>query len=197
MKLVLKNVLFRNCYRSQRYRQRYRKISNNTQPYRHVTCHRWVDAFCDITGAEEAKNSDVWWSWQNVGLLFLCKLATLAFCYRRGISFQRTQPAGVFSDVSRCQSNISLETTYKLDLDHMFSPLADSFLVLMILAAYSWPDSTFTQRRTTENAPLEMQQTTNQADSQHFNKKPFTLSFKFWRHNLIECRSPPPPPPFL
>lgn len=38
-----------------------------------------------------------------------------------------------------------------------FSPLAESFLVLMILAAYSWPDSTFTQRRTTENAPLETQ----------------------------------------
>lgn len=52
----------------------------------------------------------------------------------------------------------------------MFSPLADSFLVLMILAAYSWPDSTFTQRRTTENAPLEIKQS---ACFQHLNKKPF------------------------
>lgn len=34
------------------------------------------------------------------------------------------------------------------------SPLADSFLVLMILAAYSWPVLNFTHRRTTENAPL-------------------------------------------
>ena len=33
-------------------------------------------------------------------------------------------------------------------------PLADSFLVLMIFAAYSWPDDFFTQRRTTEKAPL-------------------------------------------
>lgn len=36
-------------------------------------------------------------------------------------------------------------------------PLADSFLVLMILAAYSWPASTFTHLRTTEKAPLEGQ----------------------------------------
>lgn len=34
-------------------------------------------------------------------------------------------------------------------------PLADSFLVLMILAAYSWPVQSLTQRRTTEKAPLE------------------------------------------
>lgn len=34
------------------------------------------------------------------------------------------------------------------------SPLADSFLVLMILAAYSCPVRTFTHLRTTENAPL-------------------------------------------
>lgn len=33
-------------------------------------------------------------------------------------------------------------------------PLAESFLVLMILAAYSWPASTFTHLRTTEKAPL-------------------------------------------
>lgn len=36
-------------------------------------------------------------------------------------------------------------------------PLADSFLVLMILAAYSWPASTFTHLRTTEKAPLKGQ----------------------------------------
>lgn len=34
-------------------------------------------------------------------------------------------------------------------------PLAESFLVLIILAAYSWPASTFTHLRTTEKAPLE------------------------------------------
>lgn len=33
-------------------------------------------------------------------------------------------------------------------------PLAESFFVLIILAAYSWPASTFTHLRTTENAPL-------------------------------------------
>lgn len=33
-------------------------------------------------------------------------------------------------------------------------PLAESFLVLMILAAYSCPASTFTHLRTTEKAPL-------------------------------------------
>lgn len=32
--------------------------------------------------------------------------------------------------------------------------LAESFLVLMILAAYSWPVQSLTQRRTTEKAPL-------------------------------------------
>lgn len=37
---------------------------------------------------------------------------------------------------------------------HTFSPLAESFLVLMILAAYSWPVQSLTQRRTTEKAPL-------------------------------------------
>jgi len=36
----------------------------------------------------------------------------------------------------------------------LFLPLADSFLVLMILAAYSWPVQSLTQRRTTEKAPL-------------------------------------------
>lgn len=36
----------------------------------------------------------------------------------------------------------------------MSSPLAESFLVLMILAAYSWPVQSLTQRRTTEKAPL-------------------------------------------
>lgn len=40
-----------------------------------------------------------------------------------------------------------------------FLPLADSFLVLMIFAAYSWPDSTLTHRRTTENAPLKKTKT--------------------------------------
>lgn len=35
-------------------------------------------------------------------------------------------------------------------------PLADSFLVLMILAAYSWPVQSLTQRRTTEKAPLRV-----------------------------------------
>lgn len=36
----------------------------------------------------------------------------------------------------------------------VLSPLAESFLVLMILAAYSWPVQSLTQRRTTEKAPL-------------------------------------------
>lgn len=36
----------------------------------------------------------------------------------------------------------------------LVSPLAESFLVLMILAAYSWPVQSLTQRRTTEKAPL-------------------------------------------
>lgn len=35
-----------------------------------------------------------------------------------------------------------------------YLPRADNFLVLMILAAYSWPVQSFTQRRTTEKAPL-------------------------------------------
>lgn len=39
------------------------------------------------------------------------------------------------------------------DKNHL--PLADSFFVLMILAAYSWPDDIFTHRLTTENAPLK------------------------------------------
>lgn len=38
---------------------------------------------------------------------------------------------------------------------HRYLPLAESFLVLIILAAYSWPASTFTHLRTTEKAPLE------------------------------------------
>lgn len=33
-------------------------------------------------------------------------------------------------------------------------PLAESFFVLIILAAYSWPTHSLTHRRTTENAPL-------------------------------------------
>lgn len=37
---------------------------------------------------------------------------------------------------------------------HSSSPLADSFLVLMILAAYSCPVEIFMQRLTTEKAPL-------------------------------------------
>lgn len=37
-------------------------------------------------------------------------------------------------------------------------PLADSFLVLMILAAYSCPDDFFTHLRTTENAPLRREE---------------------------------------
>lgn len=36
----------------------------------------------------------------------------------------------------------------------MYSPRADSFLVLMILAAYSCPVEIFMQRLTTEKAPL-------------------------------------------
>lgn len=39
-------------------------------------------------------------------------------------------------------------------LRFFLSPLAESFLVLMILAAYSWPVQSLTQRRTTEKAPL-------------------------------------------
>lgn len=37
----------------------------------------------------------------------------------------------------------------------VYSPLAESFLVLIILAAYSWPVHSLTQRRTTEKAPLK------------------------------------------
>lgn len=36
-----------------------------------------------------------------------------------------------------------------------YLPLADSFLVLIILAAYSCPVQSLTHLRTTENAPLE------------------------------------------
>lgn len=48
----------------------------------------------------------------------------------------------------------SHDTGYVLTSLFQFSPLADSFLVLMILAAYSWPVQSLTQRRTTEKAPL-------------------------------------------
>lgn len=41
----------------------------------------------------------------------------------------------------------------------MYSPLADNFLVLIILAAYSWPVEIFMHRLTTEKAPLEEGQT--------------------------------------
>ena len=41
-------------------------------------------------------------------------------------------------------------------------PLADSFLVLMIFAAYSCPDDFFTHLRTTEKAPLRRGNTNNQ-----------------------------------
>lgn len=61
-----------------------------------------------------------------------------------------------------------------LQSSYRSSPLADSFLVLMILAAYSWPDSTFTQRRTTENAPLETQQETKRTVSRS-NKNLFHI----------------------
>lgn len=44
------------------------------------------------------------------------------------------------------------------------SPLADSFLVLMILAAYSCPVEIFMQRLTTEKAPLH--------DSSHIYNQP-------------------------
>ena len=37
----------------------------------------------------------------------------------------------------------------------MFLPLADNFLVLIILAAFSCPVHSFTHLRTTEKAPLE------------------------------------------
>ncbi len=39
-------------------------------------------------------------------------------------------------------------------LNKIHLPLADSFFVLMILAAYSWPDDIFTHRLTIEKAPL-------------------------------------------
>lgn len=41
-------------------------------------------------------------------------------------------------------------------------PLADSFLVLMIFAAYSCPDDFFTHLRTTEKAPLRRKNINNQ-----------------------------------
>lgn len=59
-------------------------------------------------------------------------------------------------------------------------PLADSFLVLMILAAYSWPVQSLTQRRTTEKAPLgvtwgtetEREPISVPADTQHPAMRP-------------------------
>ncbi|TNN63728.1 hypothetical protein EYF80_026045 [Liparis tanakae] len=39
----------------------------------------------------------------------------------------------------------------------LYLPLAESFFVLMILAAYSWPVDFLTQRRTIEKAPLEQE----------------------------------------
>lgn len=44
----------------------------------------------------------------------------------------------------------------------VFLPLAESFLVLMILAAYSCPEEIFTHRLTTENAPLKWTDTQRQ-----------------------------------
>lgn len=41
-------------------------------------------------------------------------------------------------------------------------PLAESFLVLMIFAAYSCPDDFFTHLRTTEKAPLRRKNINNQ-----------------------------------
>lgn len=46
------------------------------------------------------------------------------------------------------------ESDSALISDPWVLPLAESFLVLMILAAYSWPVQSLTQRRTTEKAPL-------------------------------------------
>lgn len=52
-------------------------------------------------------------------------------------------------------------------------PLADSFLVLMIFAAYSCPEDFFTHLRTTEKAPLRRKNINNQK-SVPFHILPFT-----------------------
>lgn len=52
-------------------------------------------------------------------------------------------------------------------------PLADSFLVLMIFAAYSCPDDFFTHLRTTEKAPLR-RNNINNPKSVPFHMLPLT-----------------------
>lgn len=54
-------------------------------------------------------------------------------------------------------------------------PLADSFLVLMIFAAYSWPVDFLTHRRTTEKAPLQQRDQEEHA-GQHLSIHPSILN---------------------
>lgn len=49
-----------------------------------------------------------------------------------------------------------------MSVDGVTIPLADSFLVLIIFAAYSCPDDFFTHLRTTEKAPLRRNDINNQ-----------------------------------
>lgn len=49
-----------------------------------------------------------------------------------------------------------------ISVDGVDIPLADSFLVLIIFAAYSCPDDFFTHLRTTEKAPLGRKNINNQ-----------------------------------
>lgn len=55
----------------------------------------------------------------------------------------------------KCVFKTSSSSVFVINVCVLDVPLALSFLVLIILAAYSWPVHNFTHRRTTEKAPLE------------------------------------------
>lgn len=73
-------------------------------------------------------------------------------------------------------------------------PLADSFFVLMILAAYSWPDDIFTHRLTTEKAPLKKREKEKTVREKKWARGPDAEqiehmawraeSVPWWRHRL-------------
>lgn len=74
-------------------------------------------------------------------------------------------------------------------------PLADSFLVLMIFAAYSCPDDFFTHLRTTEKAPLRrdtqqrmIRERQSQTDGETITDRQ-THTHHVWRSNnmLLQC----------
>lgn len=66
-------------------------------------------------------------------------------------------------------------------------PLADSFLVLMIFAAYSCPDDFFTHLRTTEKAPLKKKKNINNQKWLHTFSLTTTQSVTF--ENVSACGS--------